>query len=94
MGLGDYYRMLKIWLRLQPYINKIKEIAKMKISVNSILQILMLAGQGANAVADVLPEGGKLWVAVALSIIQGVVGVLAHFHNPDGTTAKVAYIKE
>lgn len=59
----------------------------MKISVNSVIQLLALIAQGINAVSDLLPPRGKFYAAVALAAVQGVVGVLAHFSNPDGTHA-------
>jgi len=64
----------------------------MKWSVNTVLQLLATIAQGINAVGELVPEGYHLWVAVALSAIQGVVGVLAHFRNPDGTNVKAPYI--
>lgn len=59
----------------------------MKFSVNSVIQVLVLIAQGINAVSDLLPPRGKFYAAVALAAVQGVVGVLAHFSNPDGTRA-------
>lgn len=64
----------------------------MKFSINMILQILMTAGQAGNAILDFVPAKTKPAVAAGLGIIQGVVGLIAHFSNPDGTNAKVAYI--
>ena len=64
----------------------------MKLSANTIIQTLMLAMQGLNQASDVLPPRGKFWAMIAMSGIQGVVGVMAHFVNPDGTSSKVAYL--
>jgi hypothetical protein len=64
----------------------------MKISVNIIIQMLALATQYLNASTEMLPERGKFWAMVVLSILQGIVAVLAHFANPDGTPATVAYL--
>lgn len=65
----------------------------MKLSVNVVIQILGLAGQAVTAVSDILPPRARVWAFVALSAIQGISGVLAHFANPDGTPASVAYQK-
>ncbi len=62
----------------------------MKLSVNVIIQMLALAAQGINATQDLLPAKGKFWAMVALSAVQGVTAVLAHFSNPDGTSAQAS----
>jgi hypothetical protein len=86
-------RELQIWWRLRPTIKAIKEVSKMKFSVNALVQLLMLAAQGINQAADLLPPRARFWATVAMAAVQGLVGVLAHFVNPDGTPAEVAYQK-
>ena len=66
----------------------------MKFSVNVFIQMLALAAQGLNATVELLPGRGKFWAMVGLSAVQGVTAVLAHFANPDGTPAQVAYLKK
>jgi hypothetical protein len=56
--------------------------------------MLALVAQGLNASVDLLPGRGKFWAMVGLSAVQGVTAVLAHFANPDGTPAQVAYLKK
>ena len=56
--------------------------------------MLALVTQGINATQDFLPVKGKFWAMVALSTVQGVAAVVAHFANPDGTPAEAAYIKK
>ena len=85
---------LKLYWRLRPVMAKFKEVSKMKFSVNFIVQLLALAAQGLNQITDLLPPKGKFWAAVALSAIQGLTGVLAHFTNPDGTPAEAPYVKK
>lgn len=87
-------RELRIWLRLRPVMNKFQELTKMKFSVNVLIQMLALAAQGLNATVELLPGRGKFWAMVGLSAVQGVTAVLAHFANPDGTPARVAYDKK
>jgi hypothetical protein len=85
---------LRIWLRLRPVMNRFQELTKMKFSVNVLIQMLALAAQGLNATVELLPGRGKFWAMVGLSAVQGVTAVLAHFANPDGTPAQVAYLKK
>lgn len=66
----------------------------MKLSVNTVIQILALSGQVLNFTQDFVPAEGKIWIAVALSAIQGASAVLAHFANPDGTPASEPYVKK
>jgi hypothetical protein len=87
-------RELRIWLRLRPMMNKFQELTRMKFSVNVAIQMLALAVQGLNATVELLPGRGKFWAMVGLSAVQGVTAVLAHFANPDGTPAQVAYLKK
>ncbi len=87
-------RELRIWLRLRPVMSKFQELTKMKFSVNVLIQMLALAAQGLNATVELLPGRGKFWAMVGLSAVQGVTAVLAHFANPDGTPAQVAYFKK
>jgi hypothetical protein len=87
-------RELRNWLRLRPMMNKFQELTRMKFSVNVAIQMLALVAQGLNASVDLLPGRGKFWAMVGLSAVQGVTAVLAHFANPDGTPAQVAYLKK
>ncbi|MBN1567948.1 MAG: hypothetical protein JXA73_08870 [Acidobacteria bacterium] len=64
----------------------------MRLSVNMVIQILMTLLQAYNAVSDMLPDDWKGGAAAIMAIIQAVVAAIAHFKNPDGSSAKVAYI--
>jgi len=66
----------------------------MKLSANVVIQMLALAAQGVNATQDFLPAKGKFWAMVALSALQGLAAVAAHFVNPDGTPAQAPYINQ
>jgi hypothetical protein len=87
-------RELRLWWRLRPLVNELKEMTKMKFSVNVAIQMLALVAQGLNASIDLLPGRGKFWAMVGLSAVQGVAAVLAHFANPDGTPAQAPYTKK
>lgn len=87
-------REIRLWLRLRPILTQLQELTKMKFSVNVVIQMLALVAQGINATQDVLPPRGRFWAMVALSAVQGVTAVLAHFVNPDGTPAETSYIRK
>ncbi len=63
----------------------------MRFSVNVAIQMLALVAQALNATQELLPPRGRFWALVALSAVQGATAVLAHFVNPDGTTALLPY---
>ncbi len=65
-----------------------------KFKVNAVIQSLAVVAHILNASVDVLPPRGRLWVMAALSVVQGAVGALAHFSNPDGTPAEAPFRKE
>lgn len=78
MGL---VRNARILMRLSPYMDKIGAVLSMSKSVHSVIQALMLAIQGLNAITDVIPAKEKIWVAIGASAIQGIIGVLNHFDS-------------
>jgi hypothetical protein len=82
---------LKLGWRLRKLKPELEAILRMKFSLNAVVQLLALAGQGIVQVQDMLPPRGKFWAAVSLAAVQGLVGVLAHFANPDGTPASQPY---
>jgi hypothetical protein len=84
-------RELRLWWRLRPILTQLKELTKMKFSVNVVIQMLALAAQGLTQTQDLLPGRAKFWALVALSAVQGVTAVLAHFTNPDGSPAEQPY---
>ena len=84
--------VIRLWWALRVILNQLKELSNMKFSINVAVQMLALAAQGLNASLDLLPGKGKFWAMVALSAVQGITAVLAHFRNPDGTPAAAPYI--
>lgn len=61
--------------------------------LNMIVQALSVAMQIANYSVDLLPEY-RFPITVGISAIQGTLGVLAHFVNPDGTSARAPWVKK
>ena len=63
----------------------------MKVSLNTTAQILAMCLQMLNQVSDIVPQDFKVWVMLVVSILQGVIGVIAHYSNPDGTPATIPW---
>ncbi len=91
--LKGMYTWAKLGMKLRPLAKQAREVTGMKLSVNSVIQLLGLLAQGVNAATNILPDEGKFWGFVVISAIQGITGVLAHFSNPDGTSARAPYVK-
>lgn len=62
----------------------------MTVKVNAIVQFLGMLVQVLNATE--FPTEWKPWVALFVAIIQAVSAILAHYNNPDGTPASVAFV--
>ncbi len=91
MGLSSLYRNTRILIIFNDTINKIGDL-HMKLSVNAVIQSLSLAAQGLNQISGFIPVKYQFWVMIALSAIQGVTGILAHFSNTDGTPSSVIQV--
>jgi len=63
----------------------------MTVKTNGLVQILALALQVLNQILDQVPPRAKFWVMLAISALQVVISILAHFQNPDGTSAKASW---
>lgn len=84
-------RTIRLMLRLQSILKEIEQMKGMKFSVNFVIQVMGVIAHAAAQISDFLPEEGKVWASVAIAAAQGMVGVLAHFRNPDGTPASQPY---
>ena len=56
----------------------------MKWSIHTGMQILAILLQGLNQIIHAIPDSWRFPIAVAASVIKGILAVLAHFRNPDG----------
>lgn len=65
----------------------------MKLGWNVLFQALALVVQYGNQASGFVPPKAQMWIALAVGLAQGAVGWRAHFFNPDGTPAAVAYKK-
>jgi hypothetical protein len=84
--------LIRIWWRSRPYLKQLEELSRMKLSINVAIQALGTVAQLVNQTSDLLPPKPRFWATVALSAIQGLTAVLAHFANPDGTPARTAWV--
>lgn len=64
----------------------------MKFSLNMVIQMFAIALQAGNAALDFVPPNKKPVIASVIGVGQAVVGLLAHYVNPDGTNAKAPYV--
>lgn len=63
----------------------------MKLRWNTLLQGLLIFAQVGNQISETIPEDAKVPVLGCVAIAQGAIAIIAHFVNPDGTIAKLAY---
>ena len=88
-------RELRIWWALRPVVDALRGELRMKLSWSLVLQIGGTVTQGLNALGTFADtKDAKFWIASALALVQMIVGVAAHYSNPDGTPARVAWQKE
>ena len=92
-------RWLQLGRLLKPLVAGVEKLeqgrqaAKMTVGVNYIVQVIALLLQTLNQVTEILPPKGQFYAAVGITVLQGISAVLAHFNNPDGTKASVAWEK-
>lgn len=60
---------------------------KLKFSWNAFIQTFAIVAQTANAVAPIMGPDAQAGVALSIGAVQGVVAMVAHFRNPNGTRA-------
>ena len=63
----------------------------MKSKWNMIIQGLAVAGQVATVVAPLVSGPAIPWTVGTIAAVQGATALYAHYRNPDGTPAEVAY---
>lgn len=71
---------------------KVAKEKPMKLKLNYILQGLAVSLQLVNQYGALVPAKWQGYVMAGVTVSQGVAGILAHFANPDGTPAAVAYV--
>lgn len=54
-------------------------------------QLVLTAAQGANLWTPLIPQKHQPLAALILATLQGTIGILNHYFNPDGTPAQAAW---
>lgn len=65
----------------------------MKLSTNILAQSVALIAQLFNQVGGVVPAKYQVPIALGIGVAQSIMAFVAHFTNPDGTSASTAYVK-
>ncbi len=87
-------REIRVYFALRVQLRQLSrdwEALNMNFTINSTLQMLATIGQVCNQVAPFVPENKRVWIAASLAILQGISAALAHFSNPDGSSARLPY---
>ncbi len=66
----------------------------MKLSWNLVFQGLALIVQYGTMASGLVAPSAQKWIMLPVGLAQGLVAWRAHYFNPDGTPAAVAYIKK
>jgi len=88
MGLIRNYRLLTT---ISPYMDRIGKELSMPLSWNMIFQAVATGIQGTNAISPMFPHDTQVAIALGVAVVQAAIAFIAHFTNPDGTSASVAY---
>jgi hypothetical protein len=92
MGLVTNVKYVKLYFKISPIIDILKGQLSMKFSTNMVIQVVATLAQLVNQLGGVVPAKYQTVILAVLSGVQGVAAAIAHYNNPDGTSAKVAYI--
>ncbi len=92
MSVFSNLKWIKIYFKLSPIFDELGRELGMKFSWNLVFQIAATVVQGANMLGGILPPKAQGIITAGVTVLQAVVGLLAHFVNPDGTSAKTAYV--
>jgi hypothetical protein len=74
-------RNAKLLWYLSPYMDKLGEYLTMTKSVHGTVQALLTLAQMLNGLTAFTPDKYKIWVAVSVSAVQGIIAVLNHFDS-------------
>lgn len=87
MGL---IRNARILMFLSPLMDKLGEQLPMTKNVHGLIQTLLTVAQMLNGVSTMVPVKYRVWVAVGVSAVQGIIAVLNHFDSSVIATATAA----
>ena len=63
----------------------------MPLWVNILVQVVAGLAQVANLWSSLIPEDTRPYVTAGITTIQIVVGLVAHYYNPNGDPARAAW---
>lgn len=86
------WKLWRLYLKVSPTLDEMEKLTQMKLSTNVIFQFVALAAQLANQALPLVPPNAQKYVLAALTAAQALASIRAHFSNPDGTPAQVAYV--
>lgn len=87
--LGNLFKDVYVWHKLQPYIRQLKgELKEMhiKFSWNVLAQVVGTVAQIANVAGQLVPAKYQGTLAAGIGALQGIAAFLAHFSTPQGTS--------
>ena len=61
--------------------------------INILLQVSSLLTASANNFTGIVPQKYQASVNLGLLLFSGIVGIIAHSYNTDGTPQSTAYVK-
>lgn len=67
---------------------------RLKSKTNILVQLLGIITHAAAMAGDILPANTNETAMIVAASAQALSGIIAHYRNPDGTPAAVAYIPE
>lgn len=87
------WTLFQIYWKARPYIKRLEELSKMKLTTTNLVQMLLALIGIANILEPFATGKTKLVVGAILGCAHVVVNTLAGKSNPDGTPAATAYEK-
>jgi len=86
-------REARMYFAVRGQIKTLKELNKMKFSASVLISMVTTLSQAVLQITDLAPPRWKVPLSMVLIILEATKGLSAHWVNPDGTPAAVAYKK-
>ena len=78
---------LRIYLRLRPFIQQLRELPMGKFSTQLVFQIVFVLIGALTTIFDLIPPQYQRPMGAVLVLLSAIYGLYAHYKNPDGTPA-------
>ena len=66
----------------------------MNRTANALLQFGLGLSQIGNILSPAFGESQKIYLAAGIAFAQGLISLIAHIYNPDGTSAQAPWDKK